>query len=159
MLNYLSNIRARMKNPLRIRIGGNSMDAATYVPTQGNMITLTDPNAYFNDVPVDFGPKLWDVLNAMASKVGEMQYIIGLSMEDPSVASNMIEIAAAAEQQLGGRLDAMLLGNVCFVLRTFFPSDFNFRHQEPDLYAGHGTRANYTIQDYVRSPSRIFSRF
>lgn len=96
------------------------MDAATYVPTQGNMITLTDPNAYFNDIPVNFGPKFWDVLNAMANKVGEMQYIIGLSMEDPSAVSNVVEIAAAAEQQLGSRLDAMLLGNVGLRIFGFF---------------------------------------
>ena len=50
MKNYLSNIHARMSNPLRIRIGGNSMDGSQYVPSQMDMITLTDPDAYFNDV-------------------------------------------------------------------------------------------------------------
>ena len=50
MQNYLSNIRARMDSPLRIRIGGNSMDGSTYVANQTNMITLSKPDAYYNDV-------------------------------------------------------------------------------------------------------------
>ena len=113
MQNYLSNIRARMYNPLRIRIDGNGMDSSTYVPTQTDkMIYLTDPDAYFNDVPVDFGPVFFDVLNAMADKVGSMQFIIGLSMQDPDNYDNVVELALAAEQKLGDRLDAMLLGNV-----------------------------------------------
>ena len=110
--NYLSNIRSRITNNLRIRIGGNGMDSSTYVPSQTQMIVLTDPNAYFNDIPVDFGPVFFDVLNAMADTVGEMQFIIGLSMQNPSQDSNVIELATAAEQMLGRRLDAMLLGNV-----------------------------------------------
>lgn len=110
--NYLSNIRSRITNNLRIRIGGNGMDSSTYVPSQTQMIVLTDPNAYFNDIPVDFGPVFFDVLNAMADTVGEMQFIIGLSMQNPSQDSNVIELATATEQMLGKRLDAMLLGNV-----------------------------------------------
>ena len=89
------------------------MDSSTYVPTQTDkMIYLTDPDAYFNDVPVDFGPVFFDVLNAMADKVGSMQFIIGLSMQDPDNYDNGVELALAAEQKLGDRLDAMLLGNV-----------------------------------------------
>ena len=110
--NYLSNIRSRITNNLRIRIGGNGMDSSTYVPSQTQMIVLTDPNAYFNDIPVGFGPVFFDVLNAMADTVGEMQFIIGLSMQNPSEDSNVIELATATEQMLGKRLDAMLLGNV-----------------------------------------------
>jgi hypothetical protein len=112
MQNYLANIKARIKTPLRVRVGGNSMDDSVYVPNQSNMITITNTNAYFNDVPVNFGPVFWEVLNSMSDRVGEMQFIIGLSMQDPSEDSNLIELAATAEQQLGNRLDAMLLGNV-----------------------------------------------
>lgn len=116
MQNYLSNLRQRFNNPLRIRIGGNSMDGSTFVPDQQVMIEFTDPDAYFNDVPVNFGPIFFDVLNSMADDVGEMQFIIGLSMRDPSEDSNVILLANAAEQMMGYRLDAMLLGNVsCFV--------------------------------------------
>ena len=88
------------------------MDSSTYVPDQTQMIVLTDPNAYFNDIPVNFGPVFFEVLNAMADTVGEMQFIIGLSMQNPGEDSNVIELATAAEQILGNRLDAMLLGNV-----------------------------------------------
>ena len=112
MQNYLANIKARIKTPLRIRIGGNSMDDSVYVPDQSNMIRITNPDAYFNDVPVDFGPLLWEVMNSMSDRIGETQFIVGLSMQDPSNDNNLIEIAAAAEQQLGDRLDGILLGNV-----------------------------------------------
>lgn len=139
MMNYLSNIRARMNSPLRIRVGGNSMDVSTYVPDQTEMIKLTDPNAYYNDVPCDFGPTLFDVMNTLADTVGEMQFIIGLSMLDPSDDSNVLELAAAAREKMGDRLDAMLLGN------------------EPDLYAGHGTRGAYTIQDYIPEVKEVLN--
>ncbi|KAI5122396.1 hypothetical protein M0805_002947 [Coniferiporia weirii] len=141
MKNYLSNIRARMTNPLRIRIGGNSMDGSTYVPNQKDMITLPDGDAYYNDVPCDFGDLFFDVLNAMADTVGEMQFIIGLSMRAPSSDDNVVELAAAARAKFGDRLDAMLLGN------------------EPDLYAGHGNRQGYTIQDYIPEIKQVLNDF
>lgn len=95
------------------------MDASTYVSTQTNMITLTDPNAYFNDLPTDFGPVLFDVTNAMSDRVGSMQFIIGLPMQHFSNDSNILELASAAEQKLGSRLDAMLLGNVLFFFFSY----------------------------------------
>ncbi|THH08056.1 hypothetical protein EW146_g9112 [Bondarzewia mesenterica] len=137
--NYLSNIRSRISHNLRIRIGGNGMDSSTYVPDQEAMIVLTDPDAYFNDIPADFGPMFFYVLNAMADAVGEMQFIIGLSMQNPSNDSNVVELATAAVQLLGGRLDAMLLGN------------------EPDLYAGHGTRDSYIISDYIPEITEVLN--
>ena len=118
--NYLSNIRARIHNNLRIRIGGNGMDSSTYKPNQTKMVVLTDPHAYFNDVPVDFGPVFFDVLNAMADTVGEMQFIIGLSMQSPDDAGNDVELAADAVRMLGSRLDAMLLGNVRPIFRVAY---------------------------------------
>ncbi|KAI6119665.1 hypothetical protein EV401DRAFT_1861206 [Pisolithus croceorrhizus] len=137
MQNYLANLRARIQSPLRVRVGGNSMDSSTFVPDQFQMIIATDPNAYFNDVPVDFGPTFFDVLNSMADIVGEMDFIITLSMQDPSNDTNVIELARAADEMLGARLDSMLLGN------------------EPDLYSGHGTRTNYTIQDYIPEVAEV----
>jgi len=111
--NYLANLRARIHSPLRIRIGGNSMDSSTYVSNQTDMIVLTDPNAYFNDVPVDFGPAFFEVLNAMADIVGEMQFMITLSMQHPQNDTDVIDLAKAGRDMLGSRLDSMLLGNVC----------------------------------------------
>ncbi|KDQ58932.1 glycoside hydrolase family 79 protein [Jaapia argillacea MUCL 33604] len=137
LLNYLSNIRARISKPLRLRVGGNAMDGSTYVPAQSNMITLTNPNANINAVPVDFGPIFFDVLNKAYDGVGSMMFTIGLSMQNPANDSNVVLLAQAATQKLGNRLDAMLLGN------------------EPDLYSGHGTTPGYTIPDYITDVKKI----
>ncbi|KAF9223232.1 hypothetical protein BS17DRAFT_706135 [Gyrodon lividus] len=139
MQNYLSNLGQRHPSPLRIRVGGNSMDGSTWVPSQPQMLVLTDPNAYYNDVPVDFGPVFFDVLNSMADVVGEMAFIIGLSMRDPDGDENVLELAAAAREMLGGRLDSMLLGN------------------EPDLYAGNERAQNYTIVDYIPEIGKVLN--
>ena len=71
-----------------------------------------DPEAYFNDIPVHFGPVLFDVLNAMYEKVGPMQFMIGLSMRNGHDFTNIVELAQDATSMLGSRLDVMLLGNV-----------------------------------------------
>ncbi|KAI6105092.1 hypothetical protein EV401DRAFT_2013993 [Pisolithus croceorrhizus] len=131
MENYLSNLRARIESPLRIRIGGNSMDSAVYVPTQTEMIVVTgDPAADPDDVPVDFGPMLFKVLDAMGNVVGQMEFIVGLSMRSSNY-TNAVEVAGDTRKILGHRLDAMLLGN------------------EPDLYASNGVHLGYTIQEYI----------
>jgi hypothetical protein len=100
---------------MRIRVGGSGMDVSTYVPDQTDqMLILTDPDAYFNSVPVNFGPVFFQVLNDMSDKVGSMQFIIGLSLhdiDDDALVSTRT-LAAAAEDMLGDRLDALLLGNV-----------------------------------------------
>ncbi|KAI0071256.1 hypothetical protein K474DRAFT_1607247 [Panus rudis PR-1116 ss-1] len=132
MQNYLHNIVARITNPLRIRIGGNGMDISTYVPDMTDqMLRLTDPDAYFNDIPVDFGPVFFDVLNAMTDRVGSMEFIIGLPMRQPDYYDNAVLLAKAAREKLGDKLDAMLIGN------------------EPDLYEKHGDKDNYDIPDYI----------
>jgi hypothetical protein len=127
--------------------------SSTYVPSQATVIELTDPNAYFNDVPVNFGPGLFDIMNGMYDKAGAMDFIIGLSMRDPEAWGDVVELALAAEAKLGDRLDSMLLGNVGEACATMaFGYWLTVIAQEPDLYAGHGERTNYTIQDYVRIP-------
>ncbi|KAL4067100.1 glycoside hydrolase family 79 protein [Scleroderma yunnanense] len=136
MQNYLSNLRSRIKSPLRIRVGGNSMDSGVYVPDQTQMIIVTDPNGDPDDIPVNFGPMLFDVLNAMSNAVGEMQFVIGLSMRSAND-TNAIELARDTRKKLNKRLDSMLMGN------------------EPDLYDSHDIRPGYTIQDYVDDVSRV----
>ncbi|KAK0486664.1 hypothetical protein EDD18DRAFT_1194698 [Armillaria luteobubalina] len=132
MINYLHNINVRTSAPLRIRVGGNGMDGSTYVGSSiPKMLELTDPDAYFNDIPVNFGRVLFDIMNAMYDEVEPMQFIIGLSMRDPANDQNVLELAKDARELLGDRLDAMLLGN------------------EPDLYAGHGTRTDYNLTTYI----------
>nr|AEM76790.1 putative glycoside hydrolase [Armillaria mellea] len=132
MVNYLHNINVRTSAPLRIRVGGNGMDGSTYVGSSiTKMLELTDPDAYFNDIPVDFSRVLFDIMNAMYDEVEPMQFIIGLSMRDPANDQNVLDLAKDARALLGDRLDAMLLGN------------------EPDLYAGHGTRTDYNLTTYI----------
>ncbi|KAG6844147.1 hypothetical protein H0H87_009390 [Tephrocybe sp. NHM501043] len=118
MQNYLHNIITRISKPLRIRVGGNGMDGSTYVPNLKTFLQFTDPNAYFNDIPVNFGPIMFDVMNKMYDTVGAMQFIIGLSMRKPEDTSNVVLLAAAAEERLGNRLDAFLLGNTIPMLKA-----------------------------------------
>ncbi|KAJ3973282.1 glycoside hydrolase family 79 protein [Lentinula raphanica] len=133
MLNYLGEIRSRTgSNDVRVRVGGNSADASTYVPSQTSpMLVLTDPNANSNNQPVDYGPMLWEVMEKVSQEVNGVQYLIGLTLN--STNTNSI-IAGDAAKTLGSHLDAMLLGN------------------EPDLYTVHGQRPNvqnYTVDDYI----------
>ncbi|KAJ3713573.1 glycoside hydrolase family 79 protein [Lentinula raphanica] len=133
MLNYLGEIRSRTgSNDVRVRVGGNSADASTYVPSQTSpMLVLTDPNANSNNQPVDYGPMLWEVMEKVSQEVNGVQYLIGLTLN--STNTNSI-IAGDAAKTLGSHLDAMLLGN------------------EPDLYTAHGQRPNvqnYTVDDYI----------
>ncbi|KAF8649561.1 hypothetical protein AX16_005744 [Volvariella volvacea WC 439] len=139
MTNYLHNLVARMSHPLRIRVGGNGMDGSTYDPDLDHHLSETDPEAYFNDIPVVFGPVFFDVMNAMYDRVGPMEFMIGLSMRWPD-SDNVITLAQAAQEKLGDRLDAMLLGN------------------EPDLYAGHGERDEYEIEDYIPEIDHMLNR-
>lgn len=77
MQNCMRNLIARMSKPFRIRVGGNGMDGSLKNP----MLELPDPDAYFNAIPAHFGSVLFDVLNAMADKVGDMQYLIGVELQ------------------------------------------------------------------------------
>ena len=81
---------------------------------------------------------LFDVMNAMADTVGEMEFIIGLSMRKPLGDDTIIQLTADSRDKLGDRLDALLLGN------------------EPDLYDGHNKRANYTVDLYIEELQQIF---
>ncbi|KAF8812249.1 hypothetical protein BYT27DRAFT_7220918 [Phlegmacium glaucopus] len=96
VINYLSALRSRVgNNPLRMRIGGNSMDSSIYVPTQTSPMTqLIDGSSNSDDQPVNFGPVLWDVLDQVGSTIGGAAYLIG-----------------SAQQILGSSLDGFLLGN------------------------------------------------
>lgn len=129
MQNYMHNIAARMSKPLRIRIGGNGMDgydafsinfisslplscSSTYIPDLKDVIEHVDEDAYFNDIPVNFGPRFFDILNGMHDKVGAMQFTIGLSMRNGHDFSNVTKLGKAARDKLGNRLDSLFLGNV-----------------------------------------------
>ncbi|RPD66740.1 hypothetical protein L226DRAFT_476575 [Lentinus tigrinus ALCF2SS1-7] len=142
VINYLSTLHAHGSGkPVRIRLGGNSMDSSTYVPNQPDIIEFTDPTANFNDQPVNYGPQLFDVMKGVSSAVGGAQYLIGLSLRQPNN-TNIPLLAGDAMKALGDDLDAFLLGN------------------EPDLYSAHGQRPNlknYTVDDYVGDYSVVFN--
>ena len=128
MKNYLSNVRARMTNPLRIRIGGNSMDDSVFNSTQAEMIVYTGAALSPHDQPVSYGPVFYDVLGDLAPKIGGAEYLIGkFKSVSPPAAINIWFaglslflreendtplIVSTAQQKLTSYLDAFLLGNV-----------------------------------------------
>ncbi|KAH9931763.1 hypothetical protein B0H21DRAFT_781014 [Amylocystis lapponica] len=131
MLNYIAALKARSSaQPVKLRIGGNSMDSATYTQTQQAMIEFTGPGNS-NDAAVAFGPVLFDVMQNISASVGGARYLIGLGLRDPN-STDLPLLAGDAYKTLGDSLDAYLLGN------------------EPDLYAAHGNKPpNYGINDYI----------
>ncbi|CDO71397.1 Glycoside Hydrolase Family 79 protein [Trametes cinnabarina] len=111
VIKYLSALQSRASGqPVRLRLGGNSMDSSTYVPSQQEIIQFTNPNANFNDQPVNYGPQLFDVMKGVSSAVGGAQYLIGLSLRTPN-STNIPLLAGDASKALGDDLDALLLGN------------------------------------------------
>ncbi|KZT27245.1 glycoside hydrolase family 79 protein [Neolentinus lepideus HHB14362 ss-1] len=142
ILNYLHNIRSRLgdSSPLRIRVGGNSMDESVYTPKQTQMLTFPDPNAPSNNIPTNFGPLLWDVMTAVSTMVGGITYLVGLSMREDMASwgeGNVVDTAVAARKALGTALDGFLLGN------------------EPDFYSGHGNNPGYNISLYINDVGTI----
>ncbi|KAI5124955.1 hypothetical protein M0805_007382 [Coniferiporia weirii] len=128
--NYLSNIQTRAKNPVRVRVGGNSMDDSTFNSSQSQMIVFPSAAQNINDQPVTYGPVLYDVLAELAKGASGLQYLIGLSLA-LSDKNDEALVVSTAEQKLGSYLDGFLLGN------------------EPDLYGPHGSRpSNYSQADY-----------
>lgn len=80
MLNHLQGIRRRLgDNPLRLRVGGNSMDTSIYNPNGGSpMVQLSGVNTNnTNNQPADYGPLLWDVLAKVSSNIGGISYLVG----------------------------------------------------------------------------------
>ncbi|KAH0587765.1 hypothetical protein H2248_006522 [Termitomyces sp. 'cryptogamus'] len=144
IINYLSAIRGRTGNfPLRLRVGGNSMDSSVYVPELATpMLQNATTAANANNQPVNYGPMLWKVMKKVADDVGGAKYLIGLSLLDPNN-PNVPVIAGAAEQTLEDALDGYLLGN------------------EPDLYTAHQQRPdikNYTTDIYINEFRTVADR-
>lgn len=78
ILNYLAAVRSRTgSHPARIRIGGNSLDTSTYVPTQGSPMIQRQAPVNSDNQPARYGPLVWDVLSKVASNIDGVAYIIG----------------------------------------------------------------------------------
>ena len=79
--------------PLRLRIGGDSMDSSTFVANQTQFSIFINPNANPNDQSVDFGPIVFNVLDAVSKSLGGVEYLIGelkplvQNWHDPQTAS------------------------------------------------------------------------
>ena len=77
-LNHLSNFEELLSAvPLRFRIGGNSMDSSTFNESQTQFSVFTDPNANANDQPVNYGPLVFKVMDAVGKRLGGVEYLIG----------------------------------------------------------------------------------
>ncbi|KAF7306443.1 Glyco-hydro-79C domain-containing protein [Mycena indigotica] len=133
ILNYLGAIRARTaaKDPIRIRIGGNSADSSPYFsPSASPMVQLVPGNYNFNDQPVTYNSMIWSVMSGVSKSIGGVAYAINIPLAIFPNATMADDIRSI----LGSDLDSMLLGN------------------EPDLYTGHNKRpnqANYTVTNYI----------
>ena len=81
-VNYLTVLRARTgENPVRLRLGGNSMDSSTYVPDQTQTIQFTNPDANVNDQPVTYGKVIFNLMKEASDKVGGAQWLIGMYIQ------------------------------------------------------------------------------
>ena len=140
------------------------MDSSIFKENQTQFSIFTDPNANWNDQPVDYGPLVFKVMDAVSKRLGGVEYLIGesptlgiqlgwrlnirlrdararetcyigLSLRNPS--DPMIsQLAASAQSLLGDELDAYLLGNVS-VQVTDHPKDC---FSDPSLGDQTGTR-------------------
>jgi len=140
LTHYLHSLSPAGTNyPLRLRLGGNSMDSANFVSSQTEVV-IRGQGPSTEDVPCSIGPATFDLANAVTNSLpGGMSWLVGLSLRDPA-SPNIVAVAAAAEKSLGSSLDAFLLGN------------------EPDLYTSHGNRpgiTNYTTQDYFKEFGQV----
>lgn len=80
VISYLAALRSRFgSKPLRIRIGGNSMDSSIYVPSQTSpMVQPIGVAANDNDQPVNYSSILWDVMDQVSSDIGGASILLGL---------------------------------------------------------------------------------
>lgn len=69
MINYLKAIRSRISQPLRLRVGGNSLDGSFYDPNATQMISfnLASIDAGIKNVPVIYGPQVATTLNVRSA--------------------------------------------------------------------------------------------
>lgn len=65
MKNYLTNLRSRISNDLRLRIGGNSLDGSIYNPNATQMLSfnITPIGEGVLNKPVTYGPQVLTTLN------------------------------------------------------------------------------------------------
>ncbi|KAJ7649955.1 glycoside hydrolase family 79 protein [Roridomyces roridus] len=130
-LNSLANLQAR-GGSVRVRVGGNTQDYATMVPSLPNgtmfLKETLDPAVSTTTPPVLFTPDFLYML-ANISALVNVEWYLGIPLNDTS--NLRLQIAEAAESILGDKLIGFQVGN------------------EPDEYAEHGHRPlTYGPADY-----------
>ena len=53
------------------------MDSSIFKQNQTQFSIFTDPNANWNDQPVDYGPLVFKVMDAVSKRLGGVEYLIG----------------------------------------------------------------------------------
>ena len=53
------------------------MDSSIFNETQTQFSVFTDPNANSNDQPVNYGPLVFKVMDAVGRRLGGVEYLIG----------------------------------------------------------------------------------
>lgn len=53
------------------------MDSSIFKENQTEFSIFTDPNANGNDQPVDYGPLVFKVMQAVSKRLGGAEYLIG----------------------------------------------------------------------------------
>ena len=56
------------------------MDSSIFNETQTQFSVFTDPNANWNDQPVNYGPLVFKVMDAVGKHLGGVEYLIGESL-------------------------------------------------------------------------------
>ena len=56
------------------------MDSSTFSVNQTQFSVFTDPNANWNDQPVNYGPLVFKVMDAVGKRLGGVEYLIGESI-------------------------------------------------------------------------------
>lgn len=56
------------------------MDSSTFNETQTQFSVFTDPNANWNDQPVNYGPLVFRVMDTVSKRLGGVEYLIGESV-------------------------------------------------------------------------------
>lgn len=56
------------------------MDSSIFNETQTQFSVFTDPNANWNDQPVNYGPLVFMVMDTVSKRLGGAEYLIGESV-------------------------------------------------------------------------------
>jgi hypothetical protein len=56
------------------------MDSSIFNETQTQFSVFTDPNANWNDQPVNYGPPVFEVMGTVGKRLGGVEYLIGESV-------------------------------------------------------------------------------